>query len=83
MSMVPTTVPENIALAPPYVLKLIKCSCVSDTPCKLIRCGCHRARLPCTIFCCCQGEDNCFNELTRTAQYLDFDDGIDDDNNDI
>ncbi len=54
-SLMPTTVPEGTLLAPVQLLKLIKCSCESDMPCKTQRCGCSSANLACTVFCSCQG----------------------------
>ena len=64
-SLVPRTVAENVALAPDAILKMIKCSCDSDIPCKTKRCGCYNANMPCTEFCACQGGQGCFNERTR------------------
>lgn len=61
----PITVPSNIPHAPPNILKLIRCSCESSNPCKSMRCGCSHARLPCTLFCSCQGDSSCCNELTK------------------
>ena len=42
-SLMPTTVPEGALLAPVQLLKLIRCSCESDTPCKTRWCGCRVA----------------------------------------
>ena len=33
ISLAPTTVPGHVSLAPDDILKTIKCSCVSATPC--------------------------------------------------
>jgi hypothetical protein len=64
-SLTPTTVAENVALAPADILKMVKCSCDSDVPCITKRCGCHNANIACTGFCTCQGGQDCFNEKTR------------------
>ncbi|KAG0723713.1 hypothetical protein GWK47_042084 [Chionoecetes opilio] len=52
-SLVPTTVPDTVSLAPDAVLRLIRCGCESDTPCRSSRCGCRSADLSCTMFCVC------------------------------
>ena len=62
-SLVPITVPKNTSLAPNKILQLIRCSCSSEEPCRSLRCGCHHAKLPCTIFCSCNNE-SCQNEYT-------------------
>ena len=62
-SFVPITVPKNTSLAPKKILQLIRNSCSSDEPCRSLRCGCHHAKLPCTIFCSCNNE-SCQNEHT-------------------
>ena len=64
-SLTPTTVPDNVPLAPDDILKMIKCSCDSATPCNSRRCGCQNATMTCTSFCTCQGGDGCFNPKTR------------------
>ena len=40
-SLTPTTVPDNVPLAPDDILKMIKCSCDSPTACNS-RCGCQK-----------------------------------------
>lgn len=64
-SLLPNPLPEDVPLAPENILKLIRCSCESDAPCKTMRCRCASAKLPCTVFCTCQA-DNCNNELTKS-----------------
>ena len=64
-TLVPVMLPKNMQLAPEDVLKLIKCSCESQSPCGSLRCTCNKARLSCTIFCACQGMALCCNEQTR------------------
>ena len=63
-SLVPTTVPDDVPLAPSDVLKLIKCNCTGSSPCKSQRCGCIKANLACSIFCACRAETGCCNEKT-------------------
>ena len=77
-SLMPTTVPEGALLAPVQLLKLIRCSCESDTPCKTRRCGCSSGNLACTVFCSCQGNKECFNVHTKQAE-LELDDEDDTD----
>ena len=79
-SLTPTTVADGVIIAPDDILKMIKCSCGSTTPCKSKRCGCHNANMACTSFCACQGGDGCFNE--KTMERIQADDGSDDDDDD-
>jgi len=79
-SLTPTTVADDVTLAPDDILKMIKCSCDSTMPCKSKRCGCHNANMACTAFCTCQGGDGCFNEKTR--ERIQAEDGSDDEIND-
>ena len=64
-SLVPITLPPDVALAPPEVLELIRCGCCSQTPCS---CRCSVAKLSCTVFCTCDGEAVCDNESNKTAK---------------
>ena len=52
-------IPRNMAEGAPYaskqILKLVKCGCVSERPCKEANCGCMGHQLPCTMFCACGG----------------------------
>ena len=64
-SLLPRSLPEDIPLAPENILKLIRCSCETDTPCKTMRCRCASAKLPCTVFCNCYADD-CYNQLTKS-----------------
>ena len=63
-SLTPTTIPDNVPLAPDDILKMIKCSCNSATPCNSRRCGCQNVNMPCTSFCTYQGGDGCFYPKT-------------------
>ena len=64
-SLLPRSLPEDIPLAPENILKLIRCSCETDTPCKTMQCRCASATLPCTVFCNCHADD-CYNQLTKS-----------------
>ena len=44
-TLIPTTLPGDTPLAPDYLLKLMRCSCSSEIPCKTQRCGCSSASL--------------------------------------
>ena len=76
-TMLPKSIHEDVSLAPQEILKLIRCSCESERPCKSGRCGCVSGKLPCTVFCGCHAED-CHNELTKCDVASDAND--DDDN---
>ena len=80
MALTPTTVPDNVPLAPDDILKLIKYSCHSATPCNSRRCGCQNANMACTSFCTCQSGDGCFNSKTR--ERIQAEDESDDEMND-
>ena len=67
------SLPDATALAPDYILKLIRCSCHSGVPCKAGNCSCLRNQLTCTVFCACEGSRLCCNPYTEHT-----DDGEDD-----
>ena len=52
-SLVPTTIADTVHLAPDAVLRLIRCGCESDKPCRSSRCGCRSAKPSLTMFCAC------------------------------
>ena len=64
-SLLPRALPEDVPLALENILKLIRCSCETDTPWKTMRCRCPSAKLPCTVFCKCHADD-CYNQLTKS-----------------
>ena len=49
--------PEDVPLDHENIMKLINCSCETDTPCKTMRCSCASAKLPCAVFCKCHAND--------------------------
>ena len=59
------TVVDNVTLVPDEILKMIKCSCDSDMPCKSKIYECHNANMACTACCAWQGRDGCFSQNTR------------------
>ena len=67
-SLLPRALPEDVPLAPENILKRIRCSCETDTPCKTMRCiRCASAKLPCTVFCKYHADD-CYNHLTKSKE---------------
>ena len=74
-TLTPRTLPTDVAVAPPEVLKLLRCGCSTNEPCSSHRCGCYKGRLPCTFFCACLGELNCRNPFNK------HDDGEEDEEN--
>lgn len=64
-SLQPLMIPPSRSPAPESILKLVRCSCASENPCKSNRCGCVAANLACTVFCNCQGSSVCNNEQTK------------------
>ena len=73
-SMQPVMLPSTKSPAPDYILKLICCSCASESPCRSGKCGCVAANLACTVFCHCQGSSACKNEQTRAMEDSDEED---------
>ena len=63
--LLPKISTQGVQMAPEYSLKLIKCGCKANEPCKTGRCSCHHAALGCTVFCACYGK-NCHNPHTPT-----------------
>ena len=66
-TLLPTTVPDDVTLAPDEIVSLMKCNCEGASACRNTRCSCSRSKLPCTLFCKCNAGDECFNELTKTV----------------
>ena len=62
-----TVANNNAPLPPSDILKMIRCTCSSETPCKSSRCGCNRAKLACTMFCSCEASNACHNDQTVTT----------------
>ena len=71
-SLEPVMLPASTAPAPDYILKLVCCSCASDSPCATSNCGCVAANLTCTAFCHCQCSSVCKNEQTKAAEETDI-----------
>jgi hypothetical protein len=84
-SLLPITVGQGIDLAPPEILKMIRCGCAAEDACSSSRCGCSSAQLPCTPFCNCMKSENisCHNRLSKHAsQEHDEEDNDDQDHED-
>ena len=64
-SLLPRAFPEDVPRSPENILKLIRCLCETDTPCKTMRCRCASAKLPCPFFCKCHAYD-CYNHPTKS-----------------
>ena len=63
-NLYPTTVAEGVCVAPDCVLKLIRCGCDSEMPCRSGNCGCTGHQIPRTIFCAYGAGLSCLNKLT-------------------
>ena len=64
-TLIPKTLPPDVALAPPEVLEMLCFGCSTNEPCRSQRCGCNSGHLPCTFFCACRGESNCRNTYNK------------------
>ena len=67
-TLTPKTLPQDVALAPPEVLELLRCGCSTNDPCSSQRCGCQIGHLPCTFFCACHGELSCCNPYNKDTE---------------
>ena len=63
--LIPTTNLDVKPPAPTYVLQLTCCSCSSELPCAVSRCGCFLAHLSCTIFYSCKQAKDYQNQWTK------------------
>ena len=81
--LLPRNMKDGIPYAPEYILKLVRCACASDQPCKSGKCGCMGRQLPCTMFCACSVGSVCANpfNVKETASDGDGDEGNEDLNN--
>ena len=59
--LIPTSIPDGIALIPEELVRLIRCSCQTERPCRSQRCSCKNAGLSCSPYCSCRGESPCNN----------------------
>ena len=66
-TLLPTTVPDGVTLAPDEIMTLIKCNCEGTSACRNIRCSYSCSKLPCTLFSKRNTGDECLNELTKTV----------------
>jgi hypothetical protein len=60
--LIPRTVPAGTLSAPNAILQLIHCKCKASG-CRTATCSC--SNLGCTMFCHCEGGEQCQNPLTR------------------
>ena len=64
-TLAPLMLPSDVPPAPDSILKLIKCSCEN---CGSARCSCVSSGLPCTVFCKCEGSNDCTNGRNTSVQ---------------
>ena len=69
--LTPVMLPTRVPPAPDYILRMIKCSCGN---CGSARCSCVSSALPCTVFCRCDGSNDCLNSRNAYVEVLDSDD---------
>ena len=60
--LLPVVTPEGTDMAPPALIKLVKCGCKSQSPCSNNKCSCKQNSLRCTFLCICHNGDNCNNK---------------------
>jgi len=64
-TLAPLMLPSDVPPAPDSILKLIKCSYEN---CGSARCSCVSFGLPCTVFCKCEGCNDCTNGRNTSVQ---------------
>ena len=65
--VVPMLVNKDVSLVPEEILKVFRCGCSSDNPCKSGHCSCTKSNLPCSTFCECEGGISCRNPFKAKA----------------
>ena len=71
----PSPVRASKPVGPPALMKVIACSCSSDTPCRRKNCSCSLTGLTCTTFCKCEANADCRNTFTvRSVNEVDEED---------
>ena len=82
---------EGLSYPPEQILKLVKCGCVSERPCKGANCGCVGHQLPYTVFYACGGGRACLNAsniqdtdeaVNQDVDTDDYDEDVEGDSND-
>ena len=69
-TMLSSTVTEGTLLTPPELLSVIKRGCgkpgtsTAENPCWFKSCAFYNAKLSCSVFCLCLGEEKCKNRNT-------------------
>ena len=83
--LLPVMFPTGVKQAPDIVLKLICCTCSSDSPCLSARCSCNKAQMSCSEFCqCCKESHSCCNKWTFISENIEYEhDAEDDGDNDV
>ena len=63
--LTPVMLPTSVPSVPDYILRMIKCS---SENCGSARCSCVSPALPCTVFCRCDGSNECLNSRNASVQ---------------
>ena len=77
-SLIPRNLADGVPYAPDNILKLVRCGCSSDQPCRGGNCGCMGRQLVCTMFCACGGGSACCNPFNIDQHTTDVHDDTDD-----
>jgi len=66
-TFVPTQLPPDTNIAPKSLLKILRCNCGIDEPCKSKCCSCHNNDSGCNTFCkCVEGGKDYQNPFTQS-----------------
>ena len=60
--LLPVVTPEGTEMAPPALIKLVKCGCKTQSPCSNNICSCRKNSLCCTFLCNCHSGEHCNNK---------------------
>ena len=70
-NLIPTFIPEGFVLVPDILLKVMRCGCESEQPCKNTHCSCNKQSMSYTEFCDCEGSLSCCNPWTSKLDKVD------------
>ena len=70
--LIPRNMADGVSYAPEHILKLVRCGCSSERPCKGGNCSCMGHQLVCTMFCACGSGSICSNPFNAREPETDI-----------
>ena len=80
--LIPRNMADGVSYAPDHILKLVRCGCSSERPCRGGNCSCMGHQLVCTMFCACGSGSACSNPFNAREREANVDDSEEDSDND-